>query len=94
MNMHERNLDRDQFLVILTDGTAMVCATRDETEHEIASTDYGSGPDDAIVVWFNPVEGWSRDVSAEFGPSDDDDDDATGIPSPDSLRRWHEGRVL
>lgn len=23
----------------------------------------------------------------------EEDDDATGIPSPDSLRRWHEGRV-
>lgn len=24
----------------------------------------------------------------------EDDDDAYGIPSPDSLRRWHHGRVL
>lgn len=24
----------------------------------------------------------------------EDEDDASGIPSPDSLRRWHEGRVL
>jgi hypothetical protein len=33
----------------------------------------------------------------ELEPVDDygdADDDASGIPSPDSLRRWHEGRVL
>lgn len=34
-----------------------------------------------------------RDVTADF-IAEDEADDAFGIPSHDSLRRWHEGRVL
>lgn len=34
-----------------------------------------------------------RDVTADF-LTEDEPDTAFGIPSPDSLRRWHEGRVL
>lgn len=35
-----------------------------------------------------------RDVTADFLPDEDEPDDAFGIPSHDSLRRWHERRVL
>lgn len=85
------NLDVDQFLVVFPgDDVSFVSRNRADIEHEIASA---ACP--FRVIWFNAHEGWSRDVSDEFGPSDDDeDDDAAGIPSPDSLRRWHEGRAL
>lgn len=84
------NLDVDQFLVIFPgDDVSFVSRNRADIEHEIASA---AGP--FRVIWFNAFEGWSRDVSDEFGASDDEDDDAAGIPSPDSLRRWHERRVL
>ena len=83
------NLDVDQFLVVFPgDDVSFVSRNRADIEHEIASAGCAFR-----VIWFNAFEGWSRDVSDEFAPSDDEDD-AAGIPSPESLRRWHEGRVL
>lgn len=84
------NLDVDQFLVVFPgDEVSFVSRNRADIEHEIASAAC-----EFRVIWFNAAEGWSRDVSDEFGAQDDDEDDAHGIPSPESLRRWHEGRVL
>lgn len=49
---------------------------------------------DYTVIRFNAVDGTCRDVTHEFVIDEDEAEDAFGVPSPDSLRRWHEGRVL
>lgn len=47
-----------------------------------------------LRVWRVTPDEMSRDVTDQFIGDEDDADDVSGIPSSDSLRRWHERRVL
>lgn len=85
------NLDRTIWNV-LCDGEISAFATKEEAAKEARDwLDWGAEP---VVIEFNTVEGWSRDVTLDFLPDDDDEDDARGIPSPASLLREYHGRVL
>lgn len=48
---------------------------------------------EGLTVIRMTVDEIARDVTDEFITTDDEDT-AFGIPSPDSLRRWHERRAL
>lgn len=71
-----------------------VCRSEQDIRDTITGADLVPGH--FIVVEFDTADGTSRDVTADFVTDEDDGDadDAFGIPAPDSLRRWHEGRVL
>lgn len=92
MNAHFRKpvcLDRSYWTVLSPGDDPVTTADRDEAAHILASLFTLIG---VKVVEFNPVEGWSRDVTADF--DDEDDEFEVAGEHPDSLRRWHEGRVL
>lgn len=68
---------------------ASVCWGEEETREIIAQFDC---PEGLQVLRITPGE-ISRPVTEDFITTDDEDT-AFGIPSPDSLRRWHERQVL
>lgn len=67
---------------------ACICYGEDEVRETIAQFNDAS----LLRVRRTTVGELARDVTADFFP-EDDADDAFGIPSPSSLRRWIEGRV-
>lgn len=83
---------RDEFLVWDPEDRfhACICYGEDEVREIIAQFNEGV----AVRVRRTTVGDLARDVTADFMPPDGDENDAHGIPSPTSLRRWHERRVL
>ncbi len=67
---------------------ACICYGEDEVRETIAQFN----EDVSVRVRRTTVGELARDVTADFFP-EDDADDAFGIPSPSSLRRWIERRV-
>ncbi|MFU0503607.1 hypothetical protein [Pseudaminobacter sp. NGMCC 1.201702] len=68
----------------------IVCRTEAEVRDMVV--ELGDAPFQVLRI---DVDELCRDVTDEFLPDEgDDSDDACGIPSPDSLRRWHNSRVL
>lgn len=82
---------KDEFLVWDPEDRfhACICYGEDEVRETIAQFKDAS----VLRVRRTTVGELARDVTADFFP-EDDADDAFGIPSPSSLRRWHERRVL
>jgi len=81
---------KDEFLVWDPEDRfhACICYGEDEVRETIAQFKDAS----LLRVRRTTVGELARDVTADFFP-EDDADDAFGIPSPASLRRWIEGRV-
>ena len=81
---------KDEFLVWDPEDRfhACICYGEDEVRETIAQFKDAS----LLRVRRTTVGELARDVTADFFP-EDDADDAFGIPSPSSLRRWIEGRV-
>lgn len=81
---------KDEFLVWDPEDRfhACICYGEDEVRETIAQFKDAS----LLRVRRTTVGELARDVTADFFP-EDDADDAFGIPSPSSLRRWHERRV-
>ena len=84
--------DSDHFFFAGEDIDARVAYSRREAEGY--AKDLNGDRTDFTVIRFNVAEGTCRDVTDEFLADEDEADDVSGIPSPESLRRWHEGRVL
>jgi hypothetical protein len=81
---------KDEFLVWDPEDRfhACICYGEDEVRETIAQFKDAS----LLRVRRTTVGELARDVTADFFP-EDDADDAFGIPSPSSLRRWIERRV-
>ena len=81
---------KDEFLVWDPEDRfhACICYGEDEVRETIAQFKDAS----LLRVRRTTVGELARDVTADFFP-EEDADDAFGIPSPSSLRRWIEGRV-
>ncbi|MFC5385148.1 hypothetical protein ACFPLB_04110 [Aquamicrobium segne] len=81
----------DQFLVFDMEDrfNASVCYGEDETREIVRQFDCPESLQVLRVTMGHPT----RDVTSDF-ITEDEPDAAFGIPSPDSLRCWHEGRVL
>lgn len=63
---------------------------RDKAMVEDVISELGDEPFQVLTI---DVDEMCRDVTADFIP-DDEEETAFGIPSPDSLRRWHNSMVL
>lgn len=83
---------KDEFLVWDPEDRfhACICYGEDEVRETIAQFN----EDVKVRVRRITVGELARGATDDFLPPDGDEDDAHGIPSPSSLRRWHERRVL
>ncbi len=82
---------KDEFLVWDPEDRfhACICYGEDEVRETIAQFN----EDVKVRVRRITVGELARGATDDFLPPEDDADDAFGIPSPSSLRRWIEGRV-
>jgi hypothetical protein len=82
---------RDTFIVFDIEDRFNASVCLGEAEAREIIDQFGAGP--SIRVHRITLGEMARDVTADF-LGEDAADTAFGIPSNDSLRRWHEGRVL